>query len=460
MACVAVAIVSAFLTFQAPAGAQGGGSGSSAARAGQWGQFRGPGSRGVLDDPALPDTWSASENVAWKQPIPGMGWSSPVVWGSRVFVTSVMSTIPAKVPKPGLYLGNEDPAAANEHRWMVYALDFETGRVLWEREAHKGTPAQSRHLKNSYASETPITDGERIYVLFGNVGLFAYAMDGTPLWQQRWPARKTRNGWGPAASPVLHDGRLYVVHDTDEDAWIAAVDARTGKEVWRTPRSVETNWSTPFVWVHGGRVEIVTTATSGVRSYDREGKELWSLKGMSSITIPTPFDADGLLYVASGYVGDPNRPVYVVKPGASGDISLKPGETANAFVQWSLPQAAPYNPSPLVYKGIYFTLFDRGLATAHEATTGKLIYGPQRIDPASSAFTASPWAANGHIFVLNEEGDTYVIKAGSTFEVVRKNSLGEMALATPALTRGSIILRTASHVYRIARRKDGGVASR
>jgi outer membrane protein assembly factor BamB len=206
------------------------------------------------------------------------------------------------------------------------------------------------------------------------------------------------------------------------------------------------------VWTHEGRTEIVTSATGGVRAYDLEGREVWHLRGMSSITIPTPFEADGRLYLASGYVGDQSRPVYAIRPGAAGDISLTAGASSNAFVSWSLPQAAPYNPSPLVYRGVYYTLLDRGLVTAHDAATGKELYGRQRIDPAAGAFTASPWAANGLIFALNEDGDTYVMKAGPAFEVVRKNTIGELTLASPALARGSIILRTSSNVYRLAQR--------
>ena len=421
-----------------------------------WPRFRGPDGTGVANDPALPDTWSATENatenIAWKTDVPGLGWSSPVVWGDRIFLTSVVSTRAPEPPRPGLYFGGERPTPTDEHRWMVYAIDFATGKTLWEREAHRAIPAQARHLKNSYASETPVTDGDRVYVSFGNVGLFAFRLDGTPVWQQKWPARATRYGWGTAASPVLHQGRLYVVNDNEEDAHLAAIDAATGKELWRVARPKETNWATPFIWQHAQRTEIVTAATGGIRSYDLSGKPLWELKGMSSIAIPTPFAAGGLLYVTSGYVGDEHRPAYAIKPGAQGDISLASGATSNEFVAWYQRQAGPYNPSPIVYDGVYYTLLDRGFFTAHDARTGRELYARQRVAPQGIvAFTASPWAANGKIFALSEDGDTYVIKAGQTYELLGKNSLGEMAMATPALARGSVILRTASRLYKIAR---------
>jgi outer membrane protein assembly factor BamB len=423
----------------------------TATQAPQWPQFRGPGATGVGADLRLPDTWSATENIVWKAAIPGVGWSSPIVWNDTIFLTSVIRAQAGEAPKPGLYFGGERPTPSDEHRWMVFGVDFTSGKVLWQREAHRGTPPQSRHLKNSYASETPTTDGERVYVLFGNIGVFAFTMDGTPVWQRTWPARATRNGWGTAASPVLHAGRLYVLDDNDEQSSLLALDARTGTDVWRVERARETNWATPFIWRHAQRTEIVVSGTHGVQSYDLDGKRLWTLRGMSSIVIPTPFESGGLLYVASGYVGDQVRPVYAIKPGASGDVTLSPGETSNAFVAWSLPQAGPYNPSPIVYDGLYYTLLDRGFFTAHDARTGAEVYGRQRIDPAGVGFTASPWAASGRLYAISEDGDTYVIKAGPKYELLAKNSLGEMTMATPAIAHGNLIVRTAERLYRIGR---------
>jgi outer membrane protein assembly factor BamB len=240
---------------------------------------------------------------------------------------------------------------------------------------------------------------------------------------------------------------LYIVNDNEQQSYLAAFDAKTGKEIWRVPRDEPSNWATPFVWENGRRTEIVTSGRRRVRAYDEDGKVLWELGGMSSITIPTPFAKLGLLFLASGYVGDQTRPVYAVRPGASGDISLKPGETANASIAWYLPQGGPYNPSPLVYEDYYYTLLDRGFLTCHDARTGKEIYGRQRIDPAASAFTASPWAYNGKIFALSEDGDTFVIEAGPQFKLAGKNTLDEMCMATPAIYRSTLILRTASHLY-------------
>jgi outer membrane protein assembly factor BamB len=248
---------------------------------------------------------------------------------------------------------------------------------------------------------------------------------------------------------VLHGGRLYIVNDNEEKSFLTALDARTGKPVWRVTRDEGSNWATPFVWEHADRTEVVTAGTRRVRSYDLDGKLLWEFGGMSSIAIPTPFAKLGLLYVTSGYVGDDVRPVYAVRPGAVGDISLKSDETSSRFVAWYHPQAGPYNPSPIVYGDYYYTLLDRGFFTCHDARTGQEIYGKQRIDPEAAGFSASPWAYGGKIFALSEDGDTFVIQAGPEFKLLGKNSLDEMCMATPAIYRSSLIVRTASKLYRI-----------
>ena len=415
----------------------------------RWPQFRGAQSIGVAEDPTLPEKWSATENVAWKTDIPGIGWSSPIVWGNQVFLTSVINTGDTEPPKKGLYFGGERPIPPAEHRWMVYAVNFQTGKVLWEREVYKAIPKFSRHLKNSFASETPVTDGERVYAYFGNVGLFVFDMKGTLLWKQMFDAKRTRFGWGTAASPVVYKDKIFIVCDNDEQSYLVALDKKTGKQIWKVDREVGTNWATPYIWESGQRTELVIPGTKAVRSYDLDGKTLWEFKGMSSIAIPVPFSKHGLLYITSGYVGDQHRPVYAIKPGASGDISLKEGETSNQFIAWYQRQAGPYNPSPIVYGDLYYTLLDRGFFTAHDAKTGKEVYGKQRIDPAAGAFTSSPWAYNGKIFALSEDGDTFVIQAGSEYKLVGKNSLDEMCMATPAIVKGSLIIRTATKLYRI-----------
>ena len=419
----------------------------------EWPMFRGRGAGVGVDDPALPDTWSATENVAWKTPIPGLGWSSPVVWGDHVFLTTVVNTAQQDPPKPGFYLGDWAASTA-PHRWMVYDIDFKTGKVRWEREVGKGAPpAKAKHLKNTYASETAVTDGERVFFYFGNLGLFAFDMSGTLLWSKTIGPFKTRNNWGTGASPVLHRDRLYIVNDNDEQSFLAAYDTRTGNEVWRVNRAEGTNWATPFVWENSVRTEIVTSGSDAARSYDLSGKLLWELKGLSTISVTTPFASHGMLMLNSGYVADPNRPAFAIKPGASGDISLKGDETANAYIAWALKTGAPYQPTPIVVGDIYYTVMDRGFFTAHDVRTGKEIYPRQRISTDPAAFVASPWSYGGKIFAISEDGETYVIQAGSEYQLLGRNSLGEMTLASPAVAHGSVLIRTMSNLYRITKSK-------
>ncbi len=417
-----------------------------------WPQFRGP-SAGVAEDSILPTAWSTTENVAWTVDIPGRAWSSPVVWGDRIFVTSAVSEGDAETPKKGLYLGgNRDTASDKSHRWMVYCIDFNNGKVLWERLAHEGVPQHSLHIKNTYASETPVTDGERVYAYFGNVGLFCYDMDGNELWSKRWGSFKIRYNWGTAASPVLYKDRLFIVNDNEEQSFLIALDKKTGKQIWRVDRDEKSNWATPYVWENPGapgRTELITSGKGKVRSYDLNGRLLWEVGGMSSIVIPTPFAKNGLLYISSGYVADRKRPLCAIRPGAQGDITLKEGQDSNKYVAWWQAKGGPYNPSPIAYGDYIYVLYDRGFVSCYDAKTGSEVYSRQRIAAGATAFTSSPWANKGKIFCLSEDGDTFVIQAGPEFKVLGCNKLDEMCMATPAALRGSLIIRTISKLYRI-----------
>ncbi len=417
-----------------------------------WPQFRGPGSRGISDNAQLPDHWSAIEKVAWKRDIPGHAWSSPIVWGEHVFLLTAVTSGETEAPKKGLYLGGERPNAPRpDHQWKMLCLDLKSGAIRWERIIHQGPPPEPVHLKNTFASQTPATDGTRVYALVGNVGVFALDFDGRTVWSAPIQPQKTRYGWGPAASPVLYRDRLFLVNDNDEHSYLLALDKTTGKELWRTDRDEKSNWSTPHVWQNEQRTEIVTAGTGAVRSYDLEGKLLWWLKGMSSITIATPYADEGLLYVSSGFIVDKTRPIYAIRPDASGDISLPPGQTNNASIAWCQPLAAPYNPSTLVYDRRLYVLYDRGELSAFDARTGAPLYTREKL-PNGQHFTTSPWACNGRIFCLNEDGIAYVVRAGDKFELLRTNKLAEddMCMATPALAGERLLIRTAVRLYCIA----------
>jgi outer membrane protein assembly factor BamB len=445
----------------------------------EWPQFRGPAGSGIADESSLPEKWSESQNVAWSYEVPGRGWSSPIVWRDRVFVTSAISPGAFKAPSTRIF-GNDYVAElmkqglpaeevnkrvisrdieltdeTGDIRYMVYALDAKSGKVLWEREAHRGQPFGGRHRKNTYASETPVTDGERVYVSFGgNVGLFCYSMDGKLLWKHSWPPQPIYLDFGTASSPVVHEGRVYQLHDNDGEGFFTALEARTGKELWKVKRTdnapMKSGWATPFIWESGSRTEIVTIGRGLVISYDPSGKELWRLGGMTQAT-PSPVAADGLLYVGSGSQGDANRPLVAVRPGASGDISLTAEQDANDFVVWRQPRFSGYTPSPLVYRGRVYAINDNGILQVGDAKTGKEIY-KARVGGGGHTFSSSPLASQGRIYLLSEDGDTFVLRAGDTYDEIAKNSLGEMSLATPAADADSLYVRTQTKLYRIRNR--------
>ena len=445
-----------------------------------WPQFRGPGGAGILRDGKLPMAWSIKDNIVWRADVPGRGWSSPVAWNNTVFVTSAISPGAFKAPSTGIF-GNDFAAELSKQglsddevakrvisrdvevtsesgaiRYMVYAFDAVTGKVRWEREAHKGAPFGGRHRKNTFASETPATDGERLYVYFGNVGLFAYSLDGTLLWTAKFEPQPMYLDFGTAASPVVSDGRVFVVHDNDGKSFAAAVDARTGKQLWKVERDLpsggmKSGWSSPYAWTHAGRSELVVIGKQHAIAYAPDsGKELWRMRGLTGQSTPSPVAADGLLYLATGSQGESNRPVFAVRPGAAGDISLAKGEEHNKFVAWFHPRASAYTSSPLVYRGRMYVVNDNGILSVFDSKSGKEIY-KARAGGSGNTFSASPWAADGKVYLLSEDGQTFVIAAGDNYVELSKNSLDEMSLASPALAPNAIFLRTQTRLYRIGR---------
>jgi outer membrane protein assembly factor BamB len=441
-----------------------------------WPQFRGPNGNGVADESKLPQKWSTTDNVAWAVDVPGRGWSSPIVWGDRVYVTTAVNDGAFKAPSTGIF-GNDYAAElakqglpeaeivkrvvnrdieltsdTGEVSYRIYALDAKTGKVVWQQEAHRGHPAGGRHRKNTYASETPVTDGERLYVSFGgNVGVFCYSLDGKLLWKKNWPPQPIYLDFGTASSPVVHNGRLYQLHDNDGEGFFAALDARTGAELWNVKRTdaapMKSGWATPFIWQHKGRTEIVTIGRGLVVSYDANGRELWRLKGMTQAT-PSPVASGEVLYVGSGSQGEANRPLLAVRAGASGDISLQKDQSANDFVAWLQPRFSGYTPSPLVYRGRVYAINDNGILQVADAATGAEVF-KARMGGGGHTFSSSPVASQGLIYLTSEDGDTFVIRAGDRYDEVAKNSLGEMSLATPAADADSLYVRTQTKLYRI-----------
>jgi outer membrane protein assembly factor BamB len=404
----------------------------------------------LAEGQTLPETWSTTENVVWKTDLPGWGWSSPVVWGDGIYVTAAEGETPLETPSVGGYPGGF-VKQTDVHRWMIYRLDFDTGRIAWRQEAHRGVPPQERHPRNSFASETPVVDGERVYAYFANIGVFCYDLAGKKLWERRWPAYPMRGGWGTGTSPVLHGDRIFIQNDNETESFLVALDKRTGEQLWRVERQEKSTWSTPYVWQNELQTELVTIGTNKIRSYDLDGKLLWELGGTSGLVSLTPVAKHGLLYVGAGYH---YGPLYAVRPGASGDISLQGDATSNSAIAWSQPRGASIHPCFLISGERLFVLFDAGLLACNNARTGEVIFSRQRLNTGGGRFYASPWAYNGKIFLLNEDGTTWVVEDGPEFKVLHKNVLDDVAWATPAVSRGSLFLRTYTGLYRL-QKKEG-----
>ncbi len=378
---------------------------------GSWPSFRGPEASGVAEGQNLPDRWNAKtgENILWRTPIPGLAHSSPVVWGNRIFVTSAVSSDPKATFRPGLYGDGDASKDRSQQRWMLYAIDKHSGKIVWERVAHEGEPREKRHIKSTYANSTPATDGRIVVTWFGSQGVHAYDVAGHLLWKidlgrldlgaYDIPSFE----WGPASSPIIWNNLVILQCDTQTDSFLLALDSATGKTVWKTNREEIPSWGTPTVVTTSMGPELVTNASNFIRGYDpRTGKELWRLGRSSKITAPTPIYADGLFVVVSGR--GPERPIFVVKPDARGDLTLPEGKTNSEAIVWSRTGRRPYMPTPLVYNGTLYVLGNNGLFDAYNLKTGEEVYR-QRLPLVGSGFSASPVAADGKIYLSNEDGE-------------------------------------------------------
>jgi outer membrane protein assembly factor BamB len=420
-----------------------------------WPSFRGPHASGVADGQQPPTRWDVEKGSTrlWKTPIPGLGHSSPVVWGDRVFVTTAVSSDPTSEFKPGLYGAGTPAKDVSKHSWRVYCLDKGTGKVLWERTACEGVPKLKRHIKSSHANATPATDGKHLVVSFASEGLYGYDLDGKLLWKRDLGLADAGAfndpdlQWGAGSSPILYRGLVIVQCDRQKDSFLAAYDADTGSPVWSTPRDEPPSWATPTIYEGPRRVELIANGTNYIRGYDPlSGKELWRLARNSQITVPAPVAGNGLIYVTSGYY--PIQPIYAVWAGATGDISLRGTAESNEQVAWSKRRGGPYMPTPILYGKYLYTCSNNGTVACYEARTGKQVY-QERL--GSGGYSASPVAADGKLYFTSEEGEVSVVKAGPTFELLAVNPMGDVCMATPAIADGRIFLRTQHFVFGIGR---------
>jgi outer membrane protein assembly factor BamB len=383
-----------------------------------WPQWRGPSGQGLVESKGYPDTWSSTENVRWKVQVPGRGHSSPTIWRDRIFLTT----------------------AYDGARRVLSCFNRGDGKLLWEATAPEPQSVERVYRKNSYATATPVTDGERIYALFGNSGLMAVDLSGKQVWHYSFGT--TSNYHGPGGSPLLYKGRVIFYQDQRSDSFVAALDAKTGKLLWKTARQETVGWGTPIAIRAGDRDEIIVSGQYAVRAYSPDtGKELWTARGSTMEVTPTPVVAHGLVFCPSGRAG----PTLAIRPGGSGDVT-------ETHIAWQTPRGSSFIPSPLVYDDYLYLVNDMtSVATCLEAKTGKPVWQGRLGEAAREGFSASPLAVDGKIFFTNDEGETFVLAGGPKFNLLRVNRLNEQTLATPALVDGSWYFRTANHLIAIGR---------
>lgn len=441
-----------------------------------WPGFRGPSASGVAEGFPTPLAWDAAagKNIAWKTPVPGLGHSSPAVWGDRVFITTAVSSDPDPQLKVGLY-GDIMPVQEDApQRWQVLCLDKNTGKILWEQTAHEGVPKVRRHPKSTHANSTPATDGRHVVAFFGSEGLYCYDIDGRLLWSKDFGVLDSgyyvvpMAQWAFGSSPVIHDGKVLVQCDVQKGSFLAAFDVTSGTELWRTPRDEVPTWSTPTV--HEGRV--ITNGYRRIGAYDlKTGEPLWWMRGGGDIPVPTPVVAHGLVFITNAHGS--GAPIYAIRPEASGDLNAAGGAPAEGSapdaaaapekndpagpapaVAWFHPREGAYMQTPLVYGDLLYNCRDNGVLSCYDAKTGKMLYR-ERLGGGWTGFTASPVAGDGKIYFTSEQGETYVVAAGPEFKLLATNTLGEICMATPALSEGMLLYRTERHLVAIKPGPDG-----
>lgn len=446
---------------------------SLSAFAQNWPSFRGAAATGVADGKAIPSSFDATtgRNILWKTKIPGLAFSSPIVWGEKVFVSTAISDDP-KDFRVGLYGDVEPSKDLAKHTWKVYCLDKKSGKVLWEQVATTGVPKSRRHTKNTQATPTPVTDGKVLVVWFGSEGLYGYDLNGKLLWKKDLGVMNSgwffdpEYEWGIAASPIIYKDTVILQNDIQKGSFIAAYDLKTGAQRWRTERDEIPSWGTPNVYRGKDGDELITNATKALRAYDpNTGKELWHITGNkfnSETTASAPVFLDDLIFISNGY--PPAFPIFAIKAGGRGDLSLKEGETSSAQIPWMKKSGGTRSASPLVYRRpdapegegpLLYTVAENGVMSAYNPKTGERLY-QKRISQKGSAHSASPVAANGFIYLASEDGDVLVVKAGPQFELVAQNPVGEWMMATPAISDGILFVRSANHLIAVGEQPASG----
>ncbi|WP_461509147.1 outer membrane protein assembly factor BamB family protein [Rhodopirellula baltica] len=423
----------------------------SQTQADQWSQFRGDQANGVAET-SHPAQWSETENVAWVHPMQGEGWSCPVVWDDRIFLTeAVPSETKAESDGDDNYRAQGKDPSQKTYQWQVVCLDSQSGNELWRKTAREGRPVMERHSSNTYATETPVTDGKHVYAYFGMMGVHCFDMDGKLVWQRDLGQYKMRAGWGTSSSPVLLNDKLFLQVDNEEQSFLVALDAETGEEVWRVARDEPSQYSSPIVWKNSLRTELIVGGTN-YRSYDPQtGELLWQLNMQKGRSSATPLAIGDRLYVGTEYRNrggsdDGGGYLFAIAPGGQGEIGTSEDSANDEFIVWKNPESGIQMASPVLCKGHLYLLERRsGVVHCINADTGEMVY-EKRI-PRARAFWASPWVMDDQVFCIDTNGTTFILSGGPDFEVVGKNEIDELTWSTPAIADGALYFRTASKLY-------------
>jgi outer membrane protein assembly factor BamB len=417
-----------------------------------WAQWRGPGSQGVSTDTNLPFEWSETKNVLWKTAIPGLGFSSPIIWGKKVFLTTAIEGGPAPSDHHVTrhMIGDKEfkhpdwTGSDKLHTFKVFCLDRDNGKVLWERTSYEGPVFDHRHRRGTYAAPTPVTDGTHVYVYFGSEGFYCYDFNGKLVWKKDLGGIGTM-GMGVGTSPVLYENLVILLCDQEFDgtlSFMTALDRKTGKEVWRVRRPVQTSWATPVIARTAERAELVTSGNEFLISYDpATGRELWRATGLKSHAIATPVVGHGLVILSSGF---PSKTVVAIRLGGSGNLD------GTDRIVWRYNKGTAYVPSPILYGDYVYLMSDAGILTCLNARTGEVVYEGGRVPIATKFYGASPVAFDDKILITSDDGDTFVIKAGPRHEVLGTNSIGEPSRTSIAIADKKLFLRGEKHLFCIS----------
>ena len=419
----------------------------------QWPQFRGPWGRGFVENAKTATTWNVEtgEHIKWKSEIPGLGHSCPVIWGNYLFVTTAVNATNSESLKVGLYGDIDEANDSVVHEFKVYCLDKASGKIIWERVAHKGIPKSKRHTKASQANCTPSTDGKYLVVHFGSEGLYCYDFSGNLIWKKDMgilaPGPYTDPGveWGYASSPVICKDRIIIQCDIPKTPYITALDLATGREIWKTSRGDEVStWCTPAIYSNDGKTLVIANGFNHICGYDFDtGKEIWKLSNGGDAPAPAPVVANDLIYLNSAH--GKFSPIFAVRPNAIGDITLAPDSTKNQYIVWSVKRGGAYMQTPLIYQGYLYNLQVNGQLTCYDAMTGDLKYKESLKDP----FSASGVAADGKLYFSSEEGNIFVVQAGPEFKLLAKNAFNDVCMASPAVSGNTIYFRTQHSIYAV-----------